>query len=1439
MTWSLRSSWRLGLLALTTAGLAACEGELAEPAIGTDDAAAAPSTELVDAPSATLAEGHVVLAEFSFTFDPASEDLSLEWIEPSAWYSEANASRFRDMGQGEFCSLRTTQGRPDTVTLETVAGSIGFTPAECGVSGFVFDSLGVFCFEADLRNNYGVPLTEAYAEVTQVSPDTGYNGYRFGDQTEYGTDPATVGLDAPPSERPSDVLGLFSWGEIAPGATSRAVWGFENDGGAFSFRGRIVGIVPESCNNRDDDCDGEIDERGLCYGAGDACLFDNDCSSGFCDAGLCSATDSCSTGVQDALETDVDCGGAICDACAFGQMCAVDSDCDTGTCRNGTCANYPHPAEGEMVLTELLPNPAGSDTGKEWVEFLNTSSEILDLGQCELSDLGSDSHIIVGELAVNPGEYVVLGSGAAAGGGADYVYSSYFLSNSGDEVVLTCSGVVVDTFSYGSAFDTSGFASQLDANTLNAASNDSETAFCTSGANIYDDGTADASGDVQYGSPGAANVSCDITIDNCRFSAPVVDFDAQENGAFTLAGQLTSAGLTDLAVGLNPNGRIVAEVGFGPVAEDPSVDDSNWTWTSATGDNAFSDATYDQYAGDISTPAGVGNTYKVAFRVSGDLGTSFTYCDTNVGAGQDGSEDGFSLANVPTMTLVGPVAAPSAPGDVRISELMARSISGTDNGEWFELHNPGTEDLDLGGCFICDDACDASSNDHEISGELVIPAGGYITLGASAVVGFTPDYQYTGVLLSNSSDDLLIDCGGTTIDAISYTTSTPGAGEIRISTSTPGVSAQLIPDDVARLAIHGDLTKTWCSTPGSNIYNSGYVGTPGAANPECVVLTSCNTQFPTSIAGVAPTSTSTVFGQVITAELSSTTTGTDTSPILVVQAGTGPTGSDPSTDDTGWNWVDGSANTGFSNGSGIDEYQADITAPSTGLTTVDYAFRVSDDGGASWTHCDVGDVSTAGSLDGYNVTASLSTEQTYTIGFCNLQFPDNVTNDAGATVTMYNQVYIAGQTDGGGTYSPPSTVVSQFGYSASGNPPNDVDWTWDASGGGNDVGSNYEFEYTLTVPSAVGGPYASAFRVSGDGGQTWSYCGASNSFNADPSAITLGTIAPAVRTIGYVVQNFPTTISGNPGDAATVFGLYYAAGLTDQSDGVDPSTDIEAAFGYGPTGVDPAVDPAAWTWIDATPNLAYNDGGCCGANNNNDEYMADFNLPLTPGTYNTAYRFRANSGATWVYGDTAGNPWTSGNTGTMTVVGAAGACTTGVLISEYLEGTSNNKVVEIWNCTNSAIPGSDVGLVKYGNAATSWDGFPSITAFDSYGIASIPADGVVLLCNSSLSTPSLTCDHSTGGSPMNFNGDDALVLFYQGNPVDSLGRIADLLGGPGQASYGANRNLERNNCTGDPNVLPDSLGGDGQDGTQNFTSTTSPSNFDSSFGTRPAGVTCP
>jgi hypothetical protein len=61
------------------------------------------------------------------------------------------------------------------------------------------------------------------------------------------------------------------------------------------------------------------------------------CSPGqSCVNGIC-RTCSCSNGIQDCNETDVDCGGDMCPPCASGKMCLVDSDCLSGMCLMGIC----------------------------------------------------------------------------------------------------------------------------------------------------------------------------------------------------------------------------------------------------------------------------------------------------------------------------------------------------------------------------------------------------------------------------------------------------------------------------------------------------------------------------------------------------------------------------------------------------------------------------------------------------------------------------------------------------------------------------------------------------------------------------------------------------------------------------------------------------------------------------------------------------------------------------------------------------------------------------------------------------------------------------------------------------------------------------------------------------------------------------------------------
>jgi MYXO-CTERM domain-containing protein len=66
---------------------------------------------------------------------------------------------------------------------------------------------------------------------------------------------------------------------------------------------------------------------------GKLCTVASDCLSGVCDAttGRCAAP-SCTDTVKNGSETDVDCGGPSCPACKVSQGCAVGTDCETGVC---------------------------------------------------------------------------------------------------------------------------------------------------------------------------------------------------------------------------------------------------------------------------------------------------------------------------------------------------------------------------------------------------------------------------------------------------------------------------------------------------------------------------------------------------------------------------------------------------------------------------------------------------------------------------------------------------------------------------------------------------------------------------------------------------------------------------------------------------------------------------------------------------------------------------------------------------------------------------------------------------------------------------------------------------------------------------------------------------------------------------------------------------
>jgi hypothetical protein len=66
------------------------------------------------------------------------------------------------------------------------------------------------------------------------------------------------------------------------------------------------------------------------------CSDGSQCPSGVCLAPNCQAP-TCTDGIQNGGETDLDCGGGACPGCATGEACFLSTDCASGGCSGGVC----------------------------------------------------------------------------------------------------------------------------------------------------------------------------------------------------------------------------------------------------------------------------------------------------------------------------------------------------------------------------------------------------------------------------------------------------------------------------------------------------------------------------------------------------------------------------------------------------------------------------------------------------------------------------------------------------------------------------------------------------------------------------------------------------------------------------------------------------------------------------------------------------------------------------------------------------------------------------------------------------------------------------------------------------------------------------------------------------------------------------------------------
>ena len=106
-----------------------------------------------------------------------------------------------------------------------------------------------------------------------------------------------------------------------------------------------------------------------------------------------------------------------------------------------TALPVPVPAGGELRINEFLPNPAGTDTGNEWVELKNVSAKTLDVGGAKVKRQTGTT------VATVPADTLL------APGGLFLATASGSMVNGGDTLELWVDTAKIDQVTYGTAED--------------------------------------------------------------------------------------------------------------------------------------------------------------------------------------------------------------------------------------------------------------------------------------------------------------------------------------------------------------------------------------------------------------------------------------------------------------------------------------------------------------------------------------------------------------------------------------------------------------------------------------------------------------------------------------------------------------------------------------------------------------------------------------------------------------------------------------------------------------------------------------------------------------------------------------------------------------------------------------------------------------------------
>ncbi len=180
------------------------------------------------------------------------------------------------------------------------------------------------------------------------------------------------------------------------------------------------------------------------------------------------------------------------------------------------------------------------------------------------------------------------------------------------------------------------------------------------------------------------SISRSFAVGWCNLQWPL-DSTLAEGSLQTTYGRVYIAGVTDQTSGPDAMAQVIMQVGVGPDGSNPSQDPAGWTWYDAVPNSGFVDNSNDEYMGDLPVPPASGSPYDFAFRVSGDSGITWMYCD---GSGNTPS-DAYDPSSA------GNLVSTEAP---RI--IISEYVEGSSSNKALEFFNPTGTAVDLSACQV-------------------------------------------------------------------------------------------------------------------------------------------------------------------------------------------------------------------------------------------------------------------------------------------------------------------------------------------------------------------------------------------------------------------------------------------------------------------------------------------------------------------------------------------------------------------------------------------------------------------------------------------------------------------------------------------------------------------------------------------------------------------